>query len=94
MRPLAVSHCKARSAAGWGVVFTKIARRLVMSSTPGRRWALPIRPVIVRVCGMACGRCPSCSNPLNQFEQIGVGRFKLGEPGHLQVVADLIQIDA
>ena len=40
--------------------------------------ALPIRPVIVRVCAMGCGRCQSCKSRLNQFEQVGVGRFKLG----------------
>lgn len=87
-------RCKGRSVVRWAAAFTKIAPRPAMNSIPGQHWALPIRPVIVHVCAMACARCPSCSNPLNQLEQIGVGRFKLGQTGHLQVVTNLFQVNA
>ena len=103
-----VSPCRERSAARLAAAFMHTDHRPVMNSTPGQPWVSPIRLVIGRVCVTGCDRCLKRRTirgretgegkfkpgPLNQFEQIGVGRFKLGESGNLQVVADLLQINA
>ncbi|MEN9880231.1 MAG: hypothetical protein RIQ55_877 [Pseudomonadota bacterium] len=92
-------RCKGRSVAMCVVAFTKTDRRRAMNSTPWRHWVWSMRLAIVLVCVMACGRLPSCKIPsckkrLNQLEQVGVRRFKLGKAGGLELVPHLCQIDA
>lgn len=95
MRPRHVAlRCKGRSAAGWSAVSTNTAHPPAMSSTRGRHWVWSMRLAIVHVCAMACGRCPSCKKRLDQLEQVGVRRFKLGKAGGLELVPHLFQINA